>query len=256
MALLKGNRDQGGYIVINQYPYFTREGCTAKDADQIMKMTLYPGSGIEIVQGVLDVEIDRTSGYPFTSALWGGAADIAARISAYNRAASSTTYGGIQALRVYTRQYSGGSISNMYGATFDCDDRGTAVAGASVAVIQTVTVSQRINTICSTTTNVLVVEDNSQGTITPTTCTGTAMVKIRSNQPVASGARASGIHFETTGSGTGWTNAFSFQTRTGLEGYTGSLTAAHHGTIMGYIKVYDVAASATGFINVYAEAPE
>ncbi len=211
---------------------------------------------IECTQGVLQVNLTRDVGHPFTAATWGGAEDMACRINVYNYSALSTSYGGMQGLRVYARQYAGGCMANIYAAKFDTDDRGTAVAGASVAVIQTVTISQRCNTIVSTKANVLVVEDNSQGTLTPTTPQGTAMVVIRSTSAIASGARASAIHFETSGSGSGWTSAFSFQTRAGLEGYTGSLAAAHHGTVLGYIKVRDVAGAAYGYINVYAEAPE
>jgi hypothetical protein len=103
--------------------------------------------------------------------------------------------------------------------------------------------------------NILVVEDNSQGTITPTTCTGTAMIKIRSTQPIASGARASAIHFETSGSGSGWTNAFSFQTATGLEGFTAIVNGSLKGNVDGYIKVYDVATGATLYLLCYDTVP-
>lgn len=254
MAILQGNRDQGGYIRITRYPYFIREGCTAKNDDQIMKLTLLPGSGVEIVQGVLDVEISRGSGYPFTSTLWGGAEDMACRINAYNSAANTSSYGGIKGCRIYTRQYSGGQIANMYGAEISVDERGSG-ASPTVATAVTAVIAMRINGVCSTASNPLVVEDNSQGSITVTTCTGTAMLKIRSTQPVATGARATGIHFETTGSGTGWTHAFSFQTATGLEGFTSIADGTQGGNVQGYIKVYDVAGTQTLYIPCYDAAP-
>ncbi|MCK7475653.1 MAG: hypothetical protein MZV49_24225 [Rhodopseudomonas palustris] len=200
------------------------------------------------------VQIASTRRAVFGSS-WDGNADPGMRINVYNYAANTNAYGGLRGLQVYVRNYSGGSISNMYGALIDCDDRGTSVVDGSVATIQTLTVAQRINTICKTKSNVLVVEDNSQGTITPTTCAGTAMVVIQSTQPVASGARASGIHFQVTGSGTGWTNAFSFQTAAGKEGFTALVNAAVKGNIDGYIKVYDVATGQTLYIALYDTVP-
>jgi hypothetical protein len=255
MASLQGNVMNGKFVP--RYPLnlgYTQQEATAFDSAQLI-LTQYPRSlSTPCRTGALQVTSDRTSGYPI-GASWDGNADQGVRINCYNRAANTTSYGGIRGLQVYVRQYSGGNISNMYGALIDTDDRGTASAGASVATIQSLIVSQRINTICSTKSNILVVEDNSQGTITPTTCAGTAMVVIQSTQPIASGARASGIHFQTTGSGSGWTNAFSFQTAAGKEGFTAIVNGALKGNVDGYIKVYDVATGATLYINCYDTVP-
>jgi hypothetical protein len=267
--ILKGNNVDGFLLTDRRIKIVA--AMKGKNTDSVLWLYGTPANvqvaggadGCELAQGVLKCEFYRTSGYPFTSAGttgepdgdWGGAEDMACRINVGNYAANTTSYGGMRALRVYCRQYSGGSIANMYGALIDADDRGTAVAGASVATIQTLVVSQRINTICSTKTNILVVEDNSQGTITPTTCAGTAMVVIQSNQPIASGARASGIHFQTTGSGSGWTNAFSFQTAAGKEGFTALVDKSVKGNIDGYIKVYDVATGQTLYLACYDTVP-
>ena len=253
MPLLKGNRDQGGYVRITQYPYFLREGCTSKNSDQIMKMALYPGGGVEIVQGVLDVDIIRASGYPFTS--WGGAADIGCRINAYNYSDNTNAAsGGIQALRVYARQSSGGTICNMYGMECSLDERGSG-GSPTVKVAISLLASLRINGVCNTNAHVAVFQDNSQGTISVSTCTGAALVKFQSTQPVASGIRPTCLHFETTGSGTGWTHAFSFQTAAGKEGFTAIGGGALKGNVDGYIKVYDVATGATLYINCYDTVP-
>lgn len=218
-----------------------------------------PTGTSEVAAGCVRIIIDRTSSYPFGATGtggWGGAPDEAVRIQALARAANTSSVGGLRALNVYARQYSGGQIANLYGALIDTDDRGSGGAdGKSVSTIQTLTVAQRVNGVAGTMANVLVVEDNSQGTLSTTTCTAQAMVKIRSTQPTASGARASGIHFETSGSGTGWTNAFSFQTATGKEGFTALTNAGVQGNIDGYIKVYDVANSATLYIALYDTVP-
>lgn len=217
--------------------------------------------GCELAQGVLKCEFYRPSGYAFTSAGtagepdgdWGGAYDVAARISVGNYAANTSSYGGIQALRVYCRQYSGGSIANMLGAEISVDERGTG--SPSCANIVGCLVTMRVNNVISGNANVLVVEDNTQGTLSAVTCTATAMVKIRSVQAIASGARQSGIHFETSGSGSGWTNAFSFQTAAGKEGFTQIADGALKGNVNGYIKVYDVATGQTLYINCYDTVP-
>lgn len=205
-------------------------------------------------QGCVVVVCDRTTTYP-VGASWDGNADLGMKVNVYNRAANTNAYGGIRGLHVYVRQYSGGNIANMYGALIDTDDRGTSATDGSVATIQSLVVAQRINTIAKTKANVLVVEDNSQGTITPTDPAGTAMVVIQSTQPVASGARASGIHFQVTGSGTGWTNAFTFQTAAGKEGFTAITNGSLKGNVDGYIKVYDVATAQTLYLLCYDTVP-
>jgi hypothetical protein len=255
MATLTGNIVNGKFVPrygINLG--YNPIAATAYDSGLLI-LSQYPQSAsVPCRTGAVQITSDRTDGYPLGSS-WDGNSDQAVRINCYNRAANTTSYGGIRGLQVYVRQYSGGNICNMYGALIDTDDRGTASGGASVATIQTLIVSQRVNTIASTAANVLVVEDNSQGTLTPSTCTGTAMVKIRSTQAVASGARLSGIHFETTGSGTGWTNAFSFQTAAGKEGFTAVAGGSAKGNVDGYIKVYDVATGQTLYINCYDTVP-
>lgn len=269
MAILKGNRQQDGYVQVNGAYAFVDTSMKDKNKASVLRVYGTPGTtvlaggadGCEISQGAAKIEFYRGAGYPFlstgatTAGNWGGAEDCACRINVGNYAANTPSYGGMRALRVYARQYSGGSMANIYAALIDADDRGTSSGGASCAVIQTLTVAQRINTICSTTSNILVVQDNTQGTITPTTCTGTAVIKIQSTQPIASGARATAIHFETTGSGSGWTHAFSFQTATGLEGFTSIADGTQAGNVNGYIKIYDVAGTQTLYIPCYDAAP-
>lgn len=239
--------------------YFLQSGMTNKETgggsagSRVVQITGYPTGVVEIDKGALNVLLSRPSGYPYTS--WGGAADTAQRIQVDNSAANATAVGGIRGLYVYARQYSGGNCSNIYGAEISTDDRGTVVAGASCAVIQSLLVTQRVNSIVSTTANVALIQCNSQGTITATTAAGTAMLKIESTQPLASGARKSAIHFSTTGSGSGWTNAFSFQTATGLEGFTAIADGDLKGKVNGYIKVFDVATNQTLYICCYDTVP-
>jgi hypothetical protein len=211
----------------------------------------------ESAAGALVAVCTRSSSYPFGTAGtggWGGAEDATARFYCYNSAANTPLKGGMRTLNVYCRNYAGAQIANMYAGKFDCDDRGTG-STASSAVIQTLTVAQRVNGINSTTANILVVEDNSQGSLSGAGASGTAMVRIRSTQPIATGARHTGILFETTGSGSGWTNAFSFQTAAGKEGFTALADAAHQGNVNGYIKVYDVATGQTLYLNCYDAVP-
>ncbi|MFA5377643.1 MAG: hypothetical protein WC455_17970 [Dehalococcoidia bacterium] len=252
MAILKGNRNQGGYIElgtetriqISQYP-------TLWNQKALYLVSSPQTTDVAVRDGVAQIVSTRSTAF---GSSWDGNGDLGLKVNVYNSAANTVSYGGLRGLHVYVRQYSGGNIANMYGALIDTDDRGTS-SGGSVATIQSLTVAQRINSVVATMANILVVEDNSQGTITPTTCTGTALIKIRSTQPIASGARASAIHFETSGSGSGWTNAFSFQTATGLEGFTALTNASVAGNIDGYIKVYDVANGATLYIALYDTVP-
>jgi hypothetical protein len=216
--------------------------------------------GCELTQGVLKAEFYRLSGQQFLTADasnadydWGGAYDVAARISVGNYAANTSSYGGIQALRVYCRQYSGGSIANMLGAEISVDERGTG--SPSCAQIVGCLVTMRVNNVVSGNANPLVVEDTTQGTLSAATCTASAMVKIRSTGAIASGARLSGIHFETSGSGSGWTNTFSFQTATGLEGFTSIGAGSLKGNVVGYMKVFDVAGTRTLYVNLYDTVP-
>jgi hypothetical protein len=263
--ILKGN-NISGFLVAPQRVTL-KVAMKGKNTDSVLWLYGYPANtqlaggadGCELAQGVLKCELYRPLGYEFvstgvsTDGNWGGAYDVAARISVGNYAANTSSYGGIQALRVYCRQYSGGSIANMLGAEISVDERGTG--SPSCAQIVGCLVTMRVNNVVSGNANVLIVEDNTQGTLSATTCTATAMVKIRSVQPVASGARATGIHFETSGSGTGWTHAFSFQTAAGKEGFTALVNKSVQGNIDGYIKVYDVATAQTLYIALYDTVP-
>ena len=213
----------------------------------------------ENAAGCVVITTQRGTSYPFGTAGtggWGGAEDMALRVNAYNSAANTNLKGGIRALRVYTRQYSGGQIANMYSALIDLDERGSGgTSGVSCAVAVCTTISMRINGVVSTNATVLRVEDNSQGTIQASTCTGNNMIAIRSNSPIASGAKPTCIHFEVTGSGSGWTHAFSFQSAAGKEGFTQIADGDLKGKVNGYIKVYDVATAQTLYILCYDTAP-
>ena len=266
MSILKGNF-QDGFMVSSQRVAL-KVAMKGKNTDSILWLYGTPANGqvaggadgAELAQGVLKCEFYRGPGQQFLTADasnadfdWGGAYDVAARISVGNYAANTSSYGGIQALRVYCRQYSGGSIANMLGAEISVDERGTG--SPSCAQIVGCLVTMRVNNVVSGNANVLVVEDNTQGTLSATTCTATAMLKIRSVQAIASGARAAGIHFETSGSGSGWTNAFSFQTAAGKEGFTQIADGTQAGNVNGYIKIYDVATAQTLYIPCYDQAP-
>jgi hypothetical protein len=257
MAFLKGIIDPSTQRLVFSRPSkgieFRNPEMTNKDTNGGHRVVTIQGiaTGVaELSQGALFVTLDRGPGYITTS--WGGAEDLACRIQVSNYALQTASYGGMRALYVYARQYSGGSMANMYAALISADDRGS---GASIATIQTCTIALRCNGIVSAAANVLVVEDNSQGSITPTTALATAMIRIRSTQPVATGIRKTCIHFETSGSGTGWTHAFSFQTAAGLEGFTQIADGTLKGNVNGYIKVYDVATNQTLYLNCYDTVP-
>jgi len=265
MPILKGNYVDG--FMVSSQRVALKVAMKGKNTDSILWLYGTPANlqvaggadGCELTQGVLKAEFYRLAGQAFTSADasnldgdWGGAYDVAARISVGNYAANTSSYGGIQALRVYCRQYSGGSIANMLGAEISVDERGSG--SPSCAQIVGCLVTMRVNNVVSGNANVLVVEDNTQGTLQATTCTATAMLKIRGVQTIASGARKTAIHFEAPAK-SGWTHAFSFQTATGLEGFTALVDKAVKGNIDGYIKVYDVATGQTLYIALYDTVP-
>ena len=266
MGLLKGNQ-VSGFLQTNQRVKLIA-AMKGKNTDSVLWLYGTPANGqvaggadgAELAQGVLKCEFYRLSGQQFLTADssnadfdWGGAYDVAARISVGNYAANTSSYGGIQGVRIYARQYSGGSIANILGAEISVDERGTG--SPSCAQIVGCLVTQRVNNVVSGIANVLIVEDTSQGTLSGATCSTTAMLKLRSTAAIASGARLSGIHFETTGSGSGWTNAFSFQTAAGKEGFTAIANGSLKGNVDGYIKVYDVATGATLYILCYDTVP-
>ena len=224
-------------------------------------------AGCELAQGVFKVAFARLAGQQFLSTdgltkggpegQWGGASDMVARIEGYNYALSGSGRGGLQALRIYAYNAPGGSLSNLLGCEISVYDRGEyASDGYSSDNVTTLLVSQRCRSVVKTRTNLLVIDDRSDGSHGLTTCLATAMLRLHSETGASFGARKSGIHFGSAGSGTGWAHAFSFQTAAGKEGFVGGLAVAHHGTIGGYIKVYDVATGATLYVNCYNEAPE
>jgi len=249
-----------GGILIQQTAMTVKE--TVADGgdggSRVLQLKGYPTGVVEIDKGVLNVKMIRQPGYPCTS--WGGAPDTAGRIEVYNYAPHTTAKLGIRGLYVYARQYTGGNCSNIYGAEVSTDDRGSYGAGTpghSVADMRSLIVTFRANGVipAAGTANVLHVQDNSQGSIQCNTYAGSAMVKIESAQVIATGARLTGVHFHTSGSGSGWTNAFSFQTATGKEGFTAIADGDHQGKVNGYIKIYDVATAQTLYINCYDTVP-
>lgn len=254
MAILTGNVVNGKFT-----PRFPINfGYSPIDADKYdscqLKVAQY-NKGLTVAQrsGAVQLTADRTSGYAMTS--WDGNSDTAIRVDCLNRAANTVARGGLLGLYVYTRQYSGGNIANMYGASISVDERGTSDGTASVSTAISLLVALRINGVCQSAAHVAVFQDNSQGTISASTCTGAALVKFQSTQPVASGIRPTCLHFETTGSGTGWTHAFSFQTAAGKEGFTAVSAVTAKGNIDGYIKVYDVATAQTLYLLLYDTVP-
>ena len=265
MSILKGNFIDG-FLRANQRVALN-VAMKGKDTDSVLWLYGVPANGqvaggadgAELGQGVLKCEFYRGPGQQFLTADknnydydWGGAYDVAARINVGNYAANTVSYGGIQGIRIYARQYSGGSICNILGAEISVDERGSG--NPSCANIVGCLVTMRVNNVVSGNANVLVVEDNTQGSLTAVTCTATAMVKIRSVQTIATGARKTAIHFEATGA-SGWTHAFSFQTAAGLEGFTALTDKAVKGNVDGYIKVYDVATGATLYVPCYDTVP-
>jgi hypothetical protein len=271
VGLLKGNTISG-WLKTRQKVAFINDALQGKNTESIVVIQGTPGSlavaggadGCELAQGILKVSFARQLGQEFLTADssnlpgdWGGAPDMCARFESYNYALNTDSLGSMQTVRVYAYAAPGGNINSVLGMEISVYERGSyAVSGYSSQTVRTLLVSQRCRSVVKTTTNLLVVDDRSDGSHSITTATGSAMIKIHGEGGASFGARATAIHFETAGDSTGWTHAFSFETRAGLEGYVGSLTAAHHGTILGYIKVKDVAGSATGYINVYSEAPE
>jgi hypothetical protein len=227
---------------------------------RVVSILGYPTGVVEIDKGALNVIMDRILGKSVTTAGWGGAPDTASRFQVYNRAAHLTQLLGIRAGYFYARQYSGGNCSNIYGLEVSADDRGSYGAGTpgySVSDMRSMIITFRANGVipAAGVANVLHIQDNSQGSIQANTYAGSAMFKIESAQVIATGARLTGIHFHTSGSGSGWTNAFSFQTAAGKEGYTAIADGDLKGKVNGYIKVYDVATGQTLYINCYDTVP-
>ena len=174
----------------------------------------------EVTQGVLQVNLTRPSGYPATS--WGGAEDMAARINVSNYTAhlASGTYGGMKGLRVYARQYSGGNIVNIYGLEVSVDDRGTSYGGKSCDYLVGQIIAVRNNTIVGSQCTGLWIQDNSQGSFLTKTGVGDCLLYLNSAGVRATGAITAAIHFGKTGTGSGFTHAFSFANTNGSDGFT------------------------------------
>jgi len=226
---------------------------------RILSVEGAPIGASECAAGAFRAVIARASTYPFGTTGtggWGGASDMGARIEGYNYALSGSAKGGLQTLRVYAYNAPGGSLSNLLGCEISVYDRGEyASDGYSSDNVTTLIVSQRCRSVVKTRTNLLVVDDRSDGSHSLTTCYATAMIRLHSEGGASFGARASGIHFGSAGTGTGWTNAFSFQTAAGKEGFTAIADGDLKGKVNGYIKVYDVATGQTLYLNCYDTVP-
>jgi hypothetical protein len=211
--------------------------------------------GLELTQGAAKIEFYRTAGFPVTSD-WGGAEDMGCRINVGNYADNGSAYGGIKALRVYARQYSGGSIANIYGLECSVDDRGTAdeTTGVTFSNMYSALITSRVNGVCGTSWHGLIVEDNSQGSFSATVPSNDSMILIRTGGDArADGNMLSAIHFKAVG--TNITNTLSFSDAGGDEGFTAIADGALKGNVNGYIKVYDEETSQTLYINCYDTVP-
>ncbi len=270
MGLLKGNTEQG-WLKTRQKVAFINDALQGKNTESIVVIQGTPGSlavaggadGCELAQGILKVKFVRDEGQQFLTADssnlpgdWGGAPDMCARFESYNYALNTDSLGAMQTVRVYAYAAPGGNINSVLGMEISVYERGDySVSGYSSQTVRTLLVSQRCRSVVKTTTNLLIVDDRSDGSHSITTATGSAMVKIHSEGGASFGARKTAIHFETAGTGTGWTHAFSFQTATGLEGFTSIADGTQAGNVNGYIKIFDVAGNQTLYIPCYDAAP-
>lgn len=270
MGFLNGNY-QNGFFKSTKRLALIVSTLKGKNTDSVLVVQGTPGSlavaggadGCELTQGVLKVSFARLAGQQFLTADasnlpgdWGGASDMATRLEGYNYALSGSGRGGLQTLRVYAYNAPGGSLSNLLGCEISVYDRGEyASDGYSADNVTTLIVSQRCRSVVKTRTNLLVVDDRSDGSHGLTTCLATAMIRLHSEGGASFGARASGIHFGSAGNGTGWTHAFSFQTAAGKEGFTALVNKTQGGNVDGYIKIFDVATNQTLYIPCYDQAP-
>lgn len=253
---LKGkNTGKGSVLIIQGTP-----GSLALDGD---------ADGCELAQGVVKVSFARLAGQQFlstgarTDGNWGGAPDMVMRIEGYNYALNTVSYGSLQALRVYAYSTSSGNLNSILGAEISVYERSSySVAGKGCETAVTLLVSQRCRGVIGTRTNLLVVDDRSDGSqnaavqgTAETKCYNTAMIRLHSEGGASFAQRASGIHFGSAGDGKGWEHAFSFQTAAGVEGFTAVVDKALDGNVDGYIKVYDVASGVTLYINCYDAPP-
>lgn len=274
MGMLKGNQT-GGYLKTRQHLYLAFDDLKGKNSGMCsgLIITGQPGSlkpdgdaaGCELAQGLVKVSFARQLGQEFLSTdgstqggpvgQWGGASDMAMRIEGYNYAKSGSARGGIQTLRVYTYNAPGGSTANIVGTELSVYDRGEYSDGYSSDNVTTLLVSQRCRSVVKTRTNLLVIDDRSDGSHSLTTCLATAMLRIHGEGGASFGVRKTCIHMETAGDSTGWTHVFSFQTAAGKEGYTTISSGTLKGNVVGYIKVFDVAGNRTLYANLYDTVP-
>ena len=262
MAILKGNRLQGGYVQVRGPVQFIWTEMNDKNNSSVLRVYGTPNGttaaggadGLEMTQGAAKIEFYRGAGYPVTSD-WGGAEDMGCRINAGNYAANGSAYGGLKACRIYARQYSGGSLANLYGLECSVDDRGTADSstGHTIENMYGALVSTRVNGVCGTSWHSLIVEDTSQGSFSATTCAADSMILIRTSNDRATGAIKSGIHFYA--GGTDITNVFSFSDNAGAEGFTAIADGTQAGNVNGYLKIYDEETGQTLYIPCYDAAP-
>jgi hypothetical protein len=277
MGLLKGNTESG-WLKTRQKVAFINDALQGKNTESIVVIQGTPGSlavaggadGCELAQGVLKVSFARLAGQEFLTADssnlpgdWGGAPDMVMRIEGYNYALSTVSYGFLQALRVYAYSTSDGSLNQILGAEFSVYERSSyAAAGKGCETAVTVLVSQRCRGVIGTRSNLLVVDDRSDGSqhsgvqgTASLKCYNTAMIRLHSEGGASFAQRATAIHFGSAGTGTGWAHAFSFQTAAGVEGFVQIADGAHQGNVNGYIKVYDVATAQTLYILCYDAVP-
>lgn len=273
--ILKGN-NVTGYLQTRQRIALIVDDLKGKNSGACSALIVQgtPGSlkpdgdaaGCELAQGTMKVSFTRLLGQQFTStdgttkggpeATWGGASDMVARVEGYNYSLSGSARGGLQTLRIYAYNAPGGSLANLVGCEISVYDRGEyASDGYSSDNVTTLIVSQRCRSKVKTRTNLLVVDDRSDGSHGLLTCHATAMIRLHSEGGASFAARLSGIHFGSAGDGAGWTNAFSFQTAAGKEGFTAVENKALAGNVDGYIKVYDVATAQTLYIALYDTVP-
>jgi hypothetical protein len=154
----------------------------------------------------------------------------------------------MKGLRVYARQYSGGNIVNIYGLEVSVDDRGTAYGGKSSDYLIGQIIAVRNNTIVGTACRGLWIQDNSQGSFLTKTGVGDCLLYLNSAGVRATGAITAAIHFGKTGSGSGFSHAFSFASTDGGDGYTDDDSATFSDT-QGYISI--LVGTSTYYVPAY-----
>jgi hypothetical protein len=270
MGILKGS-NESGWLKTRQKVAFINDALQGKNTESMVLIQGSPGSlavaggadGCELAQGILKVSFARQAGQEFLTADssnlpgdWGGAPDMCARFEAYNYALSTDSLGSLQTVRVYAYAAPGGNLNSVLGMEISVYERGDySVSGYSSQTVRTLLVSQRCRSVVKTTTNLLIVDDRSDGSHSIVTATGSAMIKIHGEGGASFGARKTAILFETAGDSNGWTTAFAFQTAAGKEGYVAIADGDLKGKVNGYIKVFDVATNQTLYLNCYDTVP-